>query len=567
MNKPELCFCFCYLDHMIGDWSLRFLKYVLSMGPKIASVTSIDSSTCYPDLKDVITYSCYTPKGYVTQRRLRSRAGPPLAELSELHQEESVRRLLMPKHWTAADENVLVSLLFTNPKVKFIAFPIVCVNTEAVCTDVKSSSPKHMVIMVYNKARKDIEIWDDKYGVTQSSFGIYRLYHSIIETYLMPTLTEMGFEFSTEDVTVPYMSEIVYGKIKKALQADKRANNYEACYSAFLIDYIKRRIANPNGTPSNMYKKVDCTAVPGVLDELQDFNIDWWVKHRCPPMKLFNPGTGRCIQSRSTNARKIAAARIEETDACPYPQLRNIATGHCKDIIIHQHVVEDAKAFPIHIHDRWMALMSYFIQTYPYLATAGDNKFRWHITDGGEWVLSKPRSFDKVMKRGMSNSTVTHIVFFIHLTDKSGQHGHMNCLIVDKTTKTVERYEPNEPVAWSKYNNGDDLDDAIAKIFAVYGLTGISMSATCPIGFHDLEAMEDSAGLKNYAEFGGNCAVWSLWYMNLRIANPFIPHEELVKGTWKILAKEGALKHFINGYHAHLIKVTAPPPKTPKVKK
>jgi hypothetical protein len=78
------------------------------------------------------------------------------------------------------------------------------------------------------------------------------------------------------------------------------------------------------------------------------------------------------------------------------------------------------------------------------------------------------------------------------------------------------------------------------------------MKKTCPYGFQGLEGFEDS---KEIISFGGNCAVWAMWYMDLRLANPLIPQDILIKKAWKELMKEGAFKLFINGYHNYLLRI------------
>ena len=77
------------------------------------------------------------------------------------------------------------------------------------------------------------------------------------------------------------------------------------------------------------------------------------------------------------------------------------------------------------------------------------------------------------------------------------------------------------------------------------------MNQTCPIGFQQLEGREDSSGFKS---FGGNCIMWALWYMDLRLSNPDVPRDILIKSAWKKIKNDGSFKVFINSYHHFLSK-------------
>ena len=152
----------------------------------------------------------------------------------------------------------------------------------------------------------------------------------------------------------------------------------------------------------------------------------------------------------------------------------------------------------------------------------------------------------------MVNSNIRFIIFFITLNQDTHNDYHSNCIIIDKTTRSIERFEPNTPTLWKDFNNGSELDEAVMNAFKEFKLEYIPMMNTCPYGFQHLEALEDS---EEYVNFGGNCAIWTMWYMDLRLSNPLIPRQILVKKAWKELVKEGAFRVFINSYHDYLLRI------------
>lgn len=539
-----------------GDFSFRFLSYLTKISPKFASYVAFAPELTFPNLSDSITSVCYTDKQYMTQRRLRVLAvrSPANKDLPKGITANQPRRVLMPKRWTPAMQERITQLR-DDPKVKFILFHVVCVGKDTTCADIDAR--KHSVVVVYNKARKDLEMWDDLYGQTQAHFSLYRLYRDFLHAYFIPVIAGgLGLKVLSGVIGMPAFSERWYMRIKRALETRNFENNAPPIYKAFLADYIERRVKNPKATLAKLTSEINIDNIPDAYDGLMRFTREWQISHRCEhPGKLMNIETGKCVSVNTEKAREILG--IKKGDTCPYPELRNIATDRCKNIDIHEHYLDlndDESSLSGNVRDSWQALMKYLTEKYPYMATSTGNKFMWtpSASDGSrEWTLKKPADFNKLMKSGMTNPRIKYIVFYIKLTDIKFRWSHANTIIVDKRARTVERYEPNEPEEWDDFQNGQMLDDALKTAFDGFGLEYLPMKRTCPVGFQELEADEDSAGFKSNS---GNCMIWALWYTDLRLANPDVPRDELVKTAWRVMADEGAFTRFITSYHHNLYK-------------
>lgn len=540
-----------------GDFTLRFYNYVCSLSKGIAGAMPLGVNIL--PSSHSITYLCLPDTVFDKRTALRTQAlrGPSSMELPPKYAKMQPRRVMMPQAWTAADVEQIRGL-YADKTVKFIVFPLVCKKKVYVCKDVNNDIKKHTVLLAYNKAACHLEYWDDMFGTTQRVFGSFRLLRTdLLKDYFISVLHDgFGFKFKEMRLQVPKFNENLYARIKRALATANLENNYTAIYAAFLIDYIKRRMRAPVKTE---YNAIAFDKLASQYDALQRWNFAWKQEHRCEsPSKVLNPETGNCINARSERGRDILGMH---SDACPFPQLRNVSTNACKKIDIQQHFIEDTSTSFLKEHvawnnPSWDKLMQYFLHKFPYAATAADNEFVWKIHTGSSWKLTPPKTFHLTMKKGLSNPNVRFIVFFIDLTQDDFAFHHSNVILIDKHAKTLERFEPSTPEGWPEFNNDKPLDDAIAKAFKAYGLQVLPMMATCPIGFQGFEVAEDSAG---FVDFGGNCQLWTVWYMHLRLSNPHIPRDVLVKGTWKALMEEGSLKTFINGYHHFLTKTIRGP--------
>jgi len=128
---------------------------------------------------------------------------------------------------------------------------------------------------------------------------------------------------------------------------------------------------------------------------------------------------------------------------------------------------------------------------------------------------------------------------------------HFNYLIIDKTQKTVERFEPYGHVADEKTFKEADFDDQFQKSASKAGYEYIQASHFCPrLGVQTREELQ--AAYKQVGDPVGFCAFWSLWYVDRRLKYPNLPPSQLMKKLTKQLSNVKNLKEFIRNF-AHFI--------------
>lgn len=108
---------------------------------------------------------------------------------------------------------------------------------------------------------------------------------------------------------------------------------------------------------------------------------------------------------------------------------------------------------------------------------------------------------------------------------------HLNVLVYDSISRTMERFEPHG-ISPKEIEN-EDIDSLIIDKFRrTMGENYIKIYYKpldfCPaISFQLIPQIRNEKVNPN--DPGGFCAVWSLWYSDLRLTNPTIERQELIK--------------------------------------
>ncbi len=116
---------------------------------------------------------------------------------------------------------------------------------------------------------------------------------------------------------------------------------------------------------------------------------------------------------------------------------------------------------------------------------------------------------------------------------------HANVLIYDKKHKSIERFDPNgyNKTSMGSYQN-KVMDKDIKKYFETITKinTYIGPVDFCPTWKEWKTrnvAHQKIQGLEKFKEFKGSCATWTLWYIDLRLLNPNVARESIIKKSIK----------------------------------
>jgi hypothetical protein len=143
---------------------------------------------------------------------------------------------------------------------------------------------------------------------------------------------------------------------------------------------------------------------------------------------------------------------------------------------------------------------------------------------------------------------------------------HFNAILFDRKHKKVERFEPytkfNEKKYFSVTNRFDDLFSKSIKKNLDYEY--ILPNSFCPkLGFQQKEennilSVFTPSTVGNFnldTDPGGFCGSWVLYYLNLRIANPNIESDKLLKDIYKYLnSDKHSFRTFIRNYSNFIYK-------------
>lgn len=175
------------------------------------------------------------------------------------------------------------------------------------------------------------------------------------------------------------------------------------------------------------------------------------------------------------------------------------------------------------------------------------------------WVYKKlffSENFTENFKKCLNNSKTKFIIVPLGIELKEGSHA--NYLIYDVNKKEIERFEPYGSSPPYKYNyNPQLLDNILTYKFNEIdkSIKYIKPSSYMPkISFQYLEIFESKS--KKLGDPAGFCALWAIWYTDMRLSYPNIDRESLVKKLIKEIRKNNiSFKTLIRNYSINIINI------------
>lgn len=517
----------------MGDSSFRFLHYLLKKLPK--SYSYIVPKEIFPKPSTVFEHICISSTEY--EKKLTKKF---VGDDYPLEMDFNYTRKILPPNWKEK-KIIEIKNAYTDPNIDYMLFPVLLVSS--IRCRVGSNDNKHMVIVLLNKKKNIFELIDDRFGKNQTLYQYKMFFQHLITENLIPILATMFI--NTKVVKQPKLKQGEYKRYSRILQNNKMPTSFGAIYAAFIANYIAN-INNPD------YVLRDGELLNNYID-LLEFNKVYLsgTMATCKKPKLRSLETSKCeISDKSSNPFNSKSKNKSLIDNPMY-----------KYIYIPQYQSESNKQIPQHVEhiNGFYWLMSYIIREYKYTALIApydknilddDYSFvwEWSKTDK-DWTLIPPENLDEVIPELLfSRPDIRFIVIYIAIYGKIEENAHANCIIIDKSTNTAERFEPNTTPD-SNLGNDYVLDGELAHYFEKFGLEFIPALDTCPLYFHQAEWEEFT---DNVQDFGGNCSIWTAWYIHLRISNPGVPQKEVIQLAHKYVTKTESMKQFITGYHQYL---------------
>jgi hypothetical protein len=167
-------------------------------------------------------------------------------------------------------------------------------------------------------------------------------------------------------------------------------------------------------------------------------------------------------------------------------------------------------------------------------------------------ILKMPDGFWNSFDEGMHNNKARFIIGLISLTS-SVSGGHANVLIYDKSTHELERFDSLGGLAHGSFQV-EDLDTQIKALFEeqknihLPNFKYFTPVDYCPREIYQIRDIDEIG----YLDVAGNCAVWRLWYIDLRLSNPDLKRKEVVSLSMKKIEHYGSFQKFIKSYQVYV---------------
>lgn len=445
-----------------------------------------------------------------------------------------------------------------------VIVPVLIVNKYICKTKNKS---KHLCVYIINKVNNTIERVDIK-RYHLSAFNIKPLYK-----YADSFIEELGLGGDTAPKLVTEVD------VPLAFQKKHKFNGAAQAYPVFIMAYMKMMNENPSLSQTKlvtMVNKLSTTQIGNIWKTYVAFRKEH-VNNPCPEGQIRNTENGRCLSMLSKSY--VSFLKEKPQKPCKPGQVFSEILEKCVppkrniDVDILTAEMASVKYNPNkrleHIDVKAVTsvqIMTFLMSKFPYAkfilpryvskSDVGRDDFKIHWkTSKSSAQLIFPKNYWDMFKEHLYDPTCRFIISAVTLSnDVDGLHA--NCLIYDKSTNEIERFDPLTVNISMKYQN-DKMDEALKKAFAekspeVFAkpVKYFEPAKYCPRSrvFQSLE-VTDIPGI----DLRGNCAVWNWWYIHVRLANPNIKRKDIVDIASKKVEKTGGLYRFIKTFQQYML--------------
>lgn len=516
------------------DGSARLFQYITKLG--ISSYISRPLRTWKLDMNNAFVNKCIDIK----ELRALYKARPLVQgniDKSPRHLSKSVRKIIPPK-LSPAQLKKLASIN-ANTNVALIAIPLFLAECTKKCNTGVDYN-KHLIVIVLNKNTHTVEVFNDMLPYTTKLKGMNKLIEKGLQEYLLPKLqTLFPAESPALKVVIPGFKERYYQTFINTLaDAGYTADNFTA-YAAFIANYLEERVKDPNASYMKLHKRIikslstetTRNAFFANYDKLHNAELH---PQPCNDTKILNTTSLKCIAKDGETCRRILHIAKKE----PKHTYNNIN--------IHEYFIpadtrkHGSRLDVMEVGGNTSLLNAYLRSKYGSIAYIAKYVFKWN------GIQLTTRAFKTIWEDAMT-SPARYVIFNIDLSHKDIKESHANALIYDKDKRELERFEPHGG-AYDMFEQ-TKLDEAIIAFFDGHIGSYLPPLLTCPIGLQDDDDDEINPGAK---DLGGNCAVWALYYMELRLSNPLVSKNDVIKAALDAIKKRGSFRMFINAYHWHV---------------
>ena len=313
----------------------------------------------------------------------------------------------------------------------------------------------------------------------------------------------------------------------------------------------------------------------------------------CPPDKIINPATGKCVSRTSAIGKKLVGSpktskkksvnkKIPSSFVSGRPvayraALSYLESKHKECFIIPSNNIptesvearedyaknfliwEDYPTDDVIERDLKDGLTIYGNRLVNVQRKKNKRKLKLLLPDMG--ALYVYNNIKQKITHCLKNNT-RFIIIPLNIHRVKLSTGHANMIIYDKTNNTAERYEPNGPQTdiSNLEHEGKIIDSCIIEFLIDFGLIKSPSDYFAPIDMcpnwtdwkkgrlgHQRKQVSEEKGFK------GSCATWTTWYTDYRLSHPELDRNEALKRSFDHLHKNSSsFTKFIKDYFAQI---------------
>ena len=455
---------------------------------------------------------------------------------------------------------------------------------------------KHMIYALYNRHTKEVERLDiKKFHIHK--FGAKMFFKKFKDMFMPKRFPKEAYLSGEIDVDTAVMARF--------LDAPPPLNSIRAIYPMYLVNYLTMRLKYPKQTSEKIHAKLAKMSTNSLIKVWQDYAAysQSYTPDKCSKVtkvtkinkvlvkssgklkkvpivqvkqhvksdQVLNLETGRCISRKTLQQKHLEVNRT--IPDCTSEQIFSPISHRCVkrqsvdkyDINIMMKDVLQTKITPktkfIHLGTpkTTVPVIEHILSKYDglgFLVKPSAKKFKlaWRYDETKErHYFQVPHSlFWKAWEKGIK-SEARFLIILMTLREKDGGV-HANVLIFDKENNELERFDSIGAVVHENYNT-DALDIEILKLFNSQKgkLVPADYKYIRPKDFCAAELFQSKETDEiSVEDTRGNCAVWRAWYIDIRLANPDVLRQHLVKIAMQKLEDFGSLSTFIKSYQVHL---------------
>jgi hypothetical protein len=441
---------------------------------------------------------------------------------------------------------------------------------------IRKDTSRHIMYVLYNRNTRELERIDiKKYHIKE--FKIKHAFEKMkgqLHASLAKRVEKTVF-ISEHDVTKTFINKFKDVKDKHIL------------YPYFLIAYLKLRLEHPDLKSSQIYtliNKLNKKQIWEFWENFASFRREFdntsKVKH-CQEDKILKYETNRCITKSKQNLDKYSmTTQVKE---CPSDKHYSVILNRCTrkpvdiDVIVNNlsNVATPNKhtkfAHLGGVKNTLLSIMfvmakhqnAYFVNPSQMasmsISTLKKKEYAivWSWDENeSTFKLTTPALFWETWNAGMLSSYRFIIAPVSLISNLAGCHA--NALIFDKSNNELERFDGLGADTHRSFEI-DKADIEIQNMFTeqigkfVPNFKYIKPIDYCPrkkIIFQSKEL--DEIG---FDDLRGNCAVWRTWYIDVRLANPHLTRNQVVKYASKKIDNLGSYNRFIKSYQKYIMDV------------